>query len=79
MNSDIEQEDCIQNKILKGGTHTSIPNSPFPFCVLCFSFIVGTLQMSVDKGPTVPAPDAGFFGRVPLKGTLPFFHWYLQE
>jgi hypothetical protein len=29
--------------------------------------------MSVDEGPTVPAPDAGVFGRVPLKGTLPFF------
>jgi hypothetical protein len=29
------------------------------------SFITGTLQMSVDEGPTVPTPDAGVFGRVP--------------
>jgi hypothetical protein len=57
-----------------------IPPTPlfrFVFCVL--SFITGTLRMSVDKGPTVPMPDAGVFGRVPLKGTLLFFHWYLQE
>jgi hypothetical protein len=43
------------------------------------SFILGTLQMRVDKRPTVSTPDAGDFGRVPLKGILPFFHWYLQE
>ncbi len=69
----------IQNDTLKGGTHTYTPTPLFRFVCCVLSFIIGTLQMSVDKGPTVLAPDAGVFGRVPLKGTLPFFHWYLQE